>query len=293
MQGAEQLNTDSLFDFLYVDRIRLAALVAQLTNSGVLQSTEHLDSTVGKSGGGVELKIPALGGSLTGSSEVTSSIKQQFDASWSLPLNALDLLDEFGFLHKTIAEAQLGDIFVAAGGIRFLDYRLLQNCWEPIVDHELASQGHQLKSAQKTQLKSIFRVIEKLPHSLELIIHTGEETIWTSPRAEFMTIQPDTLTCSHGSSIPGQWHIVAILDGLPASRDSEFSFDFLTKPMVKELQVALAQMNEGLRAMLGRPYEAYAATPLLIFRKVSKPQGRDQGTTELDRQTEALDKLPR
>jgi hypothetical protein len=65
--------------------------------------------------------------------------------------------------------------------------------------------------------------------------------------------------------------MVASLDAIPAkdhdALESEMAADFLAKPMVKDLQIAMSQMLDGLRGLLGRPYAAFGATPLVIFRK--------------------------
>lgn len=94
-QGSQSIA--SLFDFLYVDRSRLSAFAAQLFNQGVLQSTKTIDSTTGKAGGSLDVGAPkVLGINFSGLSESASAIEHQFDASWSLPLNVMDRLDELG-----------------------------------------------------------------------------------------------------------------------------------------------------------------------------------------------------
>jgi hypothetical protein len=51
--------------------------------------------------------------------------------------------------------------------------------------------------------------------------------------------------------------------------------DMAAKPMVKELQNAFEQIVMGLRSLLSRPFKAYAATPLIIFRKVEHRRQQD------------------
>jgi len=67
-----------------------------------LQSTKTVDSTTGKSGGSLDVGAPkVLGINIAGMSESASAIEQQFDASWSLPLNVMDRLDEQDILFRT------------------------------------------------------------------------------------------------------------------------------------------------------------------------------------------------
>lgn len=271
-------NIDSLFDFLYVDRSRLTAFAAQLFNQGVLQSTKTKDSTVGKAGGSLDVGAPKiLGINFAGSSETLSEIEQQFDASWSLPLNVLDSLDERGYIKPEITRARLGEVFVIEGALRFVDYRLLRDCWEQIAPITIAQQNQvkPMKQPEKDKIKNLFKLMQKLPHSVELILYAADAMIWTCPNPSNLTVASETLAFTHGSSIPGSWFMVATLDGTPAKDGDTFTSDLkadlLAKPMVKELQIATAQMIDGLRSLLGRPYGAYAATPLVIFRKIKAP----------------------
>jgi hypothetical protein len=172
-------NIASLFDFLYVDGSRLAAFAAQLSNKGILQTTETVDSTAGKSGGGLEAGVPkVLNLNIAGGSATVSSIKQQFDASWSLPLNVLDLLDEGEYIAPDIAETRLGQIFLVKGVLRFMDYRLLKDCWEHIapitIQGAQETKGSPLKHGEKANMQNLFKLVQKLPHSVELIIHSGD-----------------------------------------------------------------------------------------------------------------------
>jgi len=194
-------------------------------------------------------------------------------------LNVLDRLDESGYIKSDITDARLGEVFLVQGVVRFMDYRLLKDCWEYIAPMTITgaqqAKGAPLKQAERDQIKNLFKIVQKLPHSVELIVYAGDKMVWTCPNPENLLIAPDTLTFSHGSSIPGEWSMVATLDGVPASHGDQFMTDLAAdvgaKPMVKELQVAFAQIAEGLRSLLGRPYFAYAATPLVIFRKLEAP----------------------
>lgn len=266
--GPDSQSIDSLLDFLYIDRDRLASLVAQLHKSGVLKTTKTSDRKTGRSSGSANLGIPALGVNTSGGSETSESIDQEFDASWTLPLNVLDLLDERSFIAPSVRSAKLGQIFIARGKIRLLDFKVLRDCWEDVSSIVLA--GHQgsgkhPKQSDKEGLKRVFSLLKKLPHSTELVIHTESDMIWTNADPKNLTITSDTLTFSHGSAIPGTWGMVGILDGTPDIED-----DFVSRPMVKELQIAMFSITAQLRELLGRPVGAYAATPLVIYRVVAR-----------------------
>jgi hypothetical protein len=268
---------DSLFDFLYVDRSRLTAFAAQLFNQGVLQITKTKDITAGKSGGSLDLGAPKLLGiTIAGGSEVSSEVEQQFDASWSLPLNVLDSLDEHGYIRPDITRARLGEIFVIEGSLRFFDYRLLKDCWEQIAPMTIEQQNKvkPMTLPEKENLKNTFKIMQKLPHSVELILHADSAMIWTFLNPGSLTVSSETLAFTHGTSIPGSWFMVATLDATPKDADkveADLLADLKAKPMIKEFQTATAQVVDGLRKMLGRPHGSYAATPLVIFRKIKAP----------------------
>jgi hypothetical protein len=273
-QGSQ--NTASILDFLYVDRPRLASYAAQLFNKGVLRSTKTQDATAGSAGGGVAASAFTLASvNAAARSETRSQVEQEFDASHSLPLNVLDRLDELGYISPDIKAASLGDLFLIQGKIRFLDYRLLKDCWDEIYPFTVQQQqqeqgGKLLKASQKEQMKNIFKLMKALPHSTELILHHADLMVWTNPNPEHLTVASNALMFSHGSSLPGTWGMLASLDGKP-----EIQEDFAAMPMVKEFQFAMWQVTEGLRQILGRPYAAYAATPLVIYREILPFSGQE------------------
>jgi hypothetical protein len=268
-------STASILDFLYVDRPRLASYAAQLFNKGVLRSTKTQDATVGSAGGGVSASAFTLASvNAAARSETRSQIEQEFDASHSLALNVLDKLDELGYICPDIKAAGLGDLFLIQGKIRFLDYRLLKDCWDEIYPFTISQQQEQarklLKASQKENMKHLFKLMKALPHSTELILHHEDLMVWTNPDPEHLTVASNSLMFSHGSSLPGKWGMLASLDGKP-----EIQEDFAAMPMVKEFQFAMWQVTEGLRQILGRPYAAYAATPLAIYREILPYSGQE------------------
>ena len=264
--------TAILRDFLYVDRNRLSAIAAQLFDEGVLQSTKTLDSTKGTSGGKAGIGLPAVAAvKFIGQTEVLKGIEQAYDASWSLPLNVLDRLGEGGYIGKSIHNATLGQIVAIEGRLRVFDYHMMRSCWEEI--GKVMSLGPGVKQSQKHGVKIMFDLMAKLPHALEMMIHSGSDLIWSAPDPRNLMVTAETLLFNFGTSIPGTWTILATVDGFPSPSDGEEfakqqEEESANKPMVKEMQLAMAQMVEGLRQTFGRPYPAYAVTPLVIYRGI-------------------------
>lgn len=262
-------NTDLLLDFLYVDRDRLQTYAAQLFNAGVLSSTKTVDQTASLTTGQVGIPGTNIGG---GNSSYTSQ-EQLFDAFHTLPLNVLDRLDEFGWIAHDVSNAGLGDLFLAEGRIRFLDFKLIQNCWDPIQAAVLAeqqAQGKHMKQNARAAVSNNFNILKALPHSTELTLYTAQEHIWTCINPAHLRVDPATLAFSFGSALSGRWHMLATLDARPDSAD-EILQAMAEMPMGREMQIGMSQAMDGIRMMLGRPYTSYGATPILIFRYTKKP----------------------
>lgn len=77
----EQQNIDSLFDFLYIDRVRVSSLTAQLHNAGVVTSVKQTISDTDKSNKSVELNVKILKGKIGADDSIAHSQEKTFDAS--------------------------------------------------------------------------------------------------------------------------------------------------------------------------------------------------------------------
>jgi hypothetical protein len=70
----------------------------------------------------------------------------------------------------------------------------------------------------------------------------------------------------HGGQIPGEWHLVGILDAKPDA------FEDMPPYAVKldsTMQLLFGELEPSVREMLGRPPRAYGVTPLVVFRSLS------------------------
>jgi hypothetical protein len=267
--------TDSLLDFLYVDRDRLQSYAAQLFNAGVLTTTKTIDQTTSQSAG--QIGVPGTNLSINGGS--ISSQEQLFDSSHTLPLNVLDRLDELGHIRDGVGATALGELFLVHGRMRFIDYKIIQKSWDCIHNatiQEQQSKGQHLSNAQKAVLKNNFKILESLPHSTELTFHTGTESLWSCLNPCHLRVDPATLAFAHGTAIPGEWTMLAILDARPYDEEEELE-NLVKMPIVREMQLGMHQALEGIRGILGRPYTFFAVTPVLVFRYSKPPAELDIG----------------
>ncbi|MBC7926100.1 MAG: hypothetical protein H7039_10640 [Bryobacteraceae bacterium] len=259
----------SLFDFLYVDRPRLASYAAQLYNDGVLSLTKKVTQVTEGKSSGVKAGLKVLEAAFGDTGATQRLIERQFDSGWSLPLNLLDGLDEEGFIHDDIWPAGIGQVVLISGSLRILDIRLMRDLWGSAV--KLARAGQKKKPDQHDTEKTVVEILSRLPHALQMNLigsPPGRGAIafmaWTTLNPEHMTVNPDDLAFKHGADLVGLWHCIAVVDALPEKERPQ------PVSSGREMEDAMVQMLSGLREAFGRPPQAFGVTPLLIFRKCER-----------------------
>ncbi|MGX8900625.1 DUF6414 family protein [Citrobacter werkmanii] len=282
----EQQNIDSLFDFLYIDRVRVSSLTAQLHNAGVVTSVKQTISDTDKSNKSVELNVKILKGKIGADDSIAHSQEKTFDASWSLPINFLDKLDEVGMIKTGLNGENLGSVVHSIGKMRIFDVSTIQKIM-PLFGEMAQAQANtaNLPPKVKAKLKGKldideievspglkFGVVKKLinivPNILQVdFIDEDGELMWMSIDKEFLTINPDDLALKYGGTIPGTWHVIGLIDALPdyvQGKDIDSSPAFPEHDLKSGLQTFLDMVKE----QAGRGSNSYGMTPLLIFRTV-------------------------
>lgn len=282
----EQQNIDSLFDFLYIDRVRVSSLTAQLHNAGVVTSVKQTISDTDKSNKSVELNVKIFKGKIGADDSIAHSQEKTFDASWSLPINFLDKLDEVGMIKTGLNGENLGSVVHSIGKMRIFDVSTIQKIM-PLFGEMAQAQANtaNLPPKAKAKLKGkldideievspglTFGVVKKLinivPNILQVdFIDEDGELMWMSIDKEFLTINPDDLALKYGGTIPGTWHVIGLIDALPdyvQGKDIDSSPAFPEHDLKSGLQTFLDMVKE----QAGRGSNSYGMTPLLIFRTV-------------------------
>ncbi|WP_269501073.1 hypothetical protein [Burkholderia sp. IMCC1007] len=269
-QGSQSI--EYLYDFAYLDRGRIDFYFAQLFEDGVLTQTKRIakDSTSDTAKLGGSIKVVS---GETGSTEVVErGLERLFDPSWLAPIEVLNRLDELKFVHRDFTKTPIGGLFLASGMLSVIDIRMLKEMWSDFADAFLHNEldGLALPPKQKQKFMAdgkktydrLAKILQKLPHAIQASFKIGEDTLWSTLRAESMLINPDDLALKHGSQVPGQWFVLGIIDAQPGvARATD-------NPSSSGLDSAMSQMLEGLREMMGRPAVAYGVTPIAIFRAV-------------------------
>ncbi|OCZ87172.1 hypothetical protein A9G00_20750 [Achromobacter xylosoxidans] len=263
---------ESIFDFAYLDRDRLSAFSAQIFDHGVLTSLKSSNQTVDTiasdmTGGFKPIFTAAEKESLAN----TAALEKQFDASWTLPLNVLNRLDELGAIKRSLADANLGELVLMKGSINIMDLEMIRNLWEPIMlleegNSEQPKTHSQKKEAVKTkaQTKAILEVLKHLPHSFQLRVFNETEQAWCSLKRDCLTINGHDITLKHGPSIAGDWFCLAILDAKPEDENS----DFAIPDGSSDIEQMMWNFQLQLRILLGRRLDNFGITPITLFRRV-------------------------
>jgi len=267
-------NIESLYDFVYLDRERLAYLSAQIFDDGTLAGVKReekiQEDTATEISAGLK-PIFAVAGK-EGAANYRS-IERHFDAGWTLPLNVLHRLDELGHIKKSLSDADFGDLVLMSGSMNLIDLSIMKDLWEPLGALERMSSSSSAKTTTKKRileqekflLKHLTSIMKGLPHSIQIRLFNGENQAWASLRREYLIVNPEDFPLKHGPSIQGNWHCLAILDGKPTSENESFNIPVGHS----EVEQAMWDFSLQLRLLFGRREHDYGLTPIAIFRTTS------------------------
>ena len=276
-------STESVYDFLYVDTPKLLSYFPQLFNHGVLTEVSH---TLNES----ESLLSELGmkGLAKKSSEETDgqSLGKKYDATHSVPLTVIDRLDELGFISRDLDGAEVGQLVLLEGSIAVTDMGLIQPLWEPIVqldqDNVLdsfveKSPGKKKPSNPQKKNKmssSITQILMGLPHSVLFQLFSGDDQVWATLDRGSLRVSTDDLMFKHGVAIPGVWYALCVVDSEPGVDSSHPKHSDMSSAMA----IAVSSSVSHLRQHFGRPDDAYAVTPVMIFRNIQRMSTTEEGS---------------
>lgn len=280
----------SVYDFLYHDVRRTASFLSQFNSYGTLQAVKSTESA-GRSSivngqldlqGGVPLIAQGKGAmGKTVSDDERDSAERSYDPLWTNARSLLDYLHSNDLIGRDFSKTGIGGFVLLSGNVSIVDLSLFKR----ILDNDIlvtSLKADALKSsvAPSGKPKHIngkkipteqdvgMEIIKLFPMSLQGTLVSENNVIWCSLREDCFTISPDDLFLQHGVSLPGNWHVLGILDAKPDAMSPNQNSG-LNPYIGGELSNAISGMAPIVRAVLGRPSEAYGITPLMIFRSVS------------------------
>lgn len=271
---------DSVFDFLYVDHVRIGAFLAQLSALGHVESTTVEDEvtrhTEGKTGLTANVMVAGGSGEVGAGYQAGTKKSATYNPLWFHARHFLDEVDERKWLMWGIEGAALGTLVLVSGSLEIRDLRLMQGLWQPLLRGQLSPpenrsqeriRGSRGKSAEdkSSQMKAIGDFVAKMPHAVQATLRTSGATIWFTLDPDRMTVSPENIALKHGFRLTGNWTALGVLDALPDASTIESDAQFTPEPSISAGVGALSAM---LRMTLGRGAEEHGITPLLVFRKV-------------------------
>ncbi|HED3889375.1 TPA: hypothetical protein R4229_001733 [Morganella morganii] len=289
-------NTGSLYDFLYLDKERIKSIIAQLNDNGVLQTLKQVNgekntdtSGLNIGGGAGALLFKAEGKankSLT--DECSESFELTHDATWSLPLQLLDLLHAHNLITFGTSDSRLGSLSLISGNIVIFDVSTMKKSLPFFANYFALQRENALSNIppkarpSKKKPKTIDDIevsdgvtvgiikdlLDVIPTQIQVDFYeVGGSRSWMSLNPEWLTINPTDLALKYGSRLPGQWNVLGIVDAMP-----DYLMDTTFEPFIldedNDMKSGVCGMIDQLRTMFGRSDTKYGITPLLIFRKI-------------------------
>jgi hypothetical protein len=261
------LEKDSPVDFLYLDRQRIASLVGQMSDRGMLVGLKSVvqksQTKEGKASG--TIAVAAAEGKLSGTA--SESAEETYDPFWTHAYSFLaDLEANFAVPLET---ARMGSLVKFDAFIQILDLKIMRNLWEPSARAFLLSQApataqttssgsrkkrrerHQQQPQEsKSQMPEIVKVglevLREVPHLLHMTFLTKSGfRFWAPIQPDYLTIASDALLMKFGAVVDGLWTVVGIVDGRIGDGPEPFSVNPVLDGVIKAMS--------ALREAIGRP----------------------------------------
>lgn len=228
---------------------------------------------------------------------------RDYDPLWANAFALLDYLETNGLIIRSLDAARIGQFVLATGSMSVMDLTLFKDLWASPAFKALIKSSQQQETAapapnrqqrragkQKGAVNSEdsaasnatdigFSIVSMLPHATQarVLLPTTNQTVWSSLRPEGMVISPSDIFLKHGLAVAGEWSMMGILDALPdtnaSGRMSPDGIHALSHAQAAAENNPFGEMMLNIlpfvRPMLGRPFDAFGMTPLLIYRKIS------------------------
>jgi hypothetical protein len=223
----------------------------------------------------------------------SEALARVYDPLWSNALTLLDCLDAKGLIQRDVSAARLGQFVIASGELSILNAAMLPKMWanaairDVWVRHAVETAKLQLKSkpridavkqavrerSEQAALKeaeatarSGIEVLPLFPHSPQCVVKGKDFSVWSTLGEEGMVGTVSDLSLKHGTDIPGEWHLLGVLDALPSPIPAQSTGGETGVAAMANLIKNLSNLG---RTILGRPPDAFGMTALLLFREVA------------------------
>jgi hypothetical protein len=274
----------SVYDFLYQDVRRVGSLLAQFHPEGLLQSTKRTES-VQDSYGSNENQTGAVNvGVVKGAISTTETVAQAslnsaeraYDPLWQNSIALLTFLQNQSYLQRSLEAARIGQTVLISGELEVFDTSFFLKAFSDPHNTKQATQiltgstpqTPKARAEEKATLDKIsagVKLLSRFPLEVQALLQTSKSSVWCVLKSACLETTPTNLFLEFGSTVPGEWSILGILDSFP---DSETSSRVVDVDREGDTIFAVMRKLDRLSGHLGRPSSAYGVTPILIFRRV-------------------------
>lgn len=255
---------DAVHDFLYVDRIRVSALYAQLFPQGTLTSVKTTAQEGFSDDKNIGSDVKVLKLEAKSSTSGYEGIEHVFDASWTVPLEVLTGLKERSLVRRSLKDPHLGAIVLLDAYLRIIDYATMKDLWEPALSAFLGKE-------QAAEMKELISFIKSVPHTMHAHFLSNEGFLWSSLESGNLTVPSADIVLKHGGLVSGSWRVLAVVDAFPnygaAPELNSWSAGQATEGVLTAIN--------SLRAQIGRPQDWFGVTPLMIYRDIPPYTGQE------------------
>jgi hypothetical protein len=265
-------NTESLFDFLYVDTYRIKSYYAQLTGFGALSGLKMSDNTVMTQLKEASIGVPTVtGGKLSHTDMVTNAGERSYDPIPSMPSDVINRLDELGFIERKLSNNNLGSLVLLSGKLGISDISLLKDISDIMLKQAAEEKAQaepnpkKRKQVYEQEIKSnkhIAEFLKHIPYSLEARLILDNDEVWMTLNREEIIGSAYEINFKHGDFLSGNYYVLGVLDATPND-------DYSNHQHQNELRVAMSIMTQELKKLMGRPNSCYGITPIAIFRVIT------------------------
>lgn len=258
----------SLYDFIYLDKVRINTLLSQLSNEGITSELKKsfVDSEADHGAAGLNISLFSLNKDKLTTFE--DRLEKSIDTSWILPMVLLNEINDY--IKHNPESPMSGDLVLISGEMLLLDF--------PTLKKNLSLLKHMIKQNNKNKIERDtslgMKLLDMLPSTIQLRMKEKNNKYWTTLEPDFFTINSEDLSLKYGSILSGDWHILAYVDFTP---NKEKSLNKYISYFEEETESTLMHQSvidvfvsnmDSLRSITGCNDEEYALSPIMIFKSV-------------------------
>lgn len=270
----DQEKDDSVYDFLYVDRKRIAFYLSQFDDYGHLTQLTRSVSESSETGGGIDLKIAKI----EGKEGEQTSLQKHYDTQWVSPLSFLDKAGQRGMIARGLKNAALGKLVLTSGALHIINMRAFEKVWDvvsaPSAPVPLTTRQQRRAAAYPPPMPDQDKLGLKLFGSIEqpvfMVAQADDANLWSTLDPDSLTGGSSALNLKHGERIAGDWHVVSIVDCYPDDQiPTDHTISRICGTEGNDFGVQALNIWNEFKIILGRPPRFFGVTPLLIMRVIT------------------------